>query len=191
METLNIALSTDAALLDLLDKEACAINMTGLIALLPDHDPAEVKRLTNDLYMQRKINRVPVMGPKGRYYAFYSLYVRTVNGYTAPPEPIEPIAAPAPAALPETLTSDEAVNVLERAGWKAEPEVVEPILADRRAPERRRLTPLEVIKRWRLPYQLGRVVEIIGESRRAGLTRSDAAVAIRMLRDQVREGDAK
>lgn len=177
-----IAISTAEAVLELLDKEACAVNMTGLVQLLPDHSPAEIKRLTNDLYMQGKINRVPIMAPKGRYYAFYSLFVQTYNGR----------AQMAPAALPETLTTDEALDVLERAGWKPEPEIVEPVAPiqiERRAVDRRRLTALEVIKRWRLAFPLARVVEIIGNARKGAMSRDDAALAIKMIREHVRGGE--
>lgn len=183
-----IAMNTADAVLDLLDKEACAINMTGLIQLLPNQEPAEVKRLANDLYMKGEIQRVPVMGPKGRYYAYYSLFIRTANGYPKPPEQADP--APAPAVdLVTPLTADQAVEVLERGGWKAEPEVIEPAQVDRRAPDRRRLTVLDIVKRWRLSYSLGRVVEIIAESRRGGMSRDNAALAIRMIREQVRHAE--
>ena len=185
-------IDTADAVLDLLDKERCGISMTGLIQLLTDHAQAEVKRLTNDLYMKGRINRVQVMGPSGRYYVFYSLFVRTVHGYTKPivgTEAAEP--APAPTAdQAAILTPDQAVEVLERGGWKAEPEVTEPAepaQVERRGPDRRRLTVLEVVKRWRLAYPLGRVVEIIAESRRGGMSRDNAALAIRMIREHVRD----
>lgn len=184
-----IAMNTADAVLDLLDKEACAINMTGLIQLLPDQEPAEVKRLTNDLYVKGEINRVPVMGPKGRYYAYYSLFIRTANGYPKPPEQADP--APAPTVdLIVPLTPDQAVEVLERGGWMAEPEVIEPgepAQVDRRGPDRRRLTVLDIVKRWRLSYPMGRVVEVIAESRRGGMSRDNAALAIRMIREHVRD----
>lgn len=175
----NDITDTTAAVLDLLDKERCAINMTGMVALRPDHDPNEVKRLTNDLYMQRKIQRVQIMGPRGSYYGFFSLYVQTTQGRQAP------------AALPDNLTTDQALEVLERAGWESEPEVIETaaIPVERRAPDRRRLTVLEVVKRWRLAYPLARVVEIIEGARRAGISRDDAALAIKMIREHVRGGE--
>lgn len=179
-----IATDTGAAVLDLLDKERCAINMTGLVNLLPDHDPGEIKRLTNDLYMQGKIQRLQIMGPRGSYYGFFSLFVQTFNGRA-----LALVDAPAP--LPENLTTDQALEVLERAGWVPEPEVVEPIVpaviqVERRAPDRRRLTVLEVVKRWRLAYPLARVVEIIAGARKNGISRDDAALAIRMIREHVR-----
>lgn len=175
---------TGLAVLELLDREACAINMTGLVQLLPDHDQAEIKRLTNDLYMQGKINRVPVMGPRGRYYSFYSLFLRTANGYV--PKPDQVATSPAPAALPDSMSTDQALAVLERAGWVPESETTEPAVPERRAPDRRRLTVLEVIKRWRLTFPLARVVEIIGNTRKGVLSRDDAALAIRMIRAHMR-----
>lgn len=171
-------IDTAGAVLELLEQEKCAINMTGLVNLLPGHDPLEVKRLTNDLYMQRRINRVPVMGPKGRYYTFFAMTLRTTNGWAAPPE----------LDTPDILNPDQAVELLERAGWVAEPEVVEPVTApqvERRVADRRHLTALDIIKRWRLAYPLARVVDLIGESRRAGLSRDAAALAIRMIRQHV------
>jgi hypothetical protein len=183
-----VATETGAAVLALLEQEQAAINMTGIVSLLPDQDPAEVKRLTNDLYMQRQIGRLPVLGVRDRYYAFFALSVPTSR---ARPEPEEPPAPPLTVpvlALPAVLTPAEAVDVLERAGWKAEPEVVEPLpalLAERRGPDRRQLTVLEVIRRWRLPYPLARVVDLIG-TRRAQLGRDEAALAIKMLREHVR-----
>lgn len=184
----DFSINTADAVLELLDKERCGISMTGLIQLLTGHEQAEVKRLTNDLYMAGRINRVHVMGPNSRYYVFYSLFVRTVHGYTKPAEPTE--QAPAPGVAPAApLTPEQAVEVLERSGWKAEPEIIEPAATaqgDLRAPDRRRLTVLDVVKRWRLAYPLGRVVEIIAESRRAGMSRDNAALAIRMIREHVR-----
>lgn len=176
-----IATDTGAAVLDLLDTERCAINMTGLVNLLPDHDPAEIKRLTNDLYMQGKIQRLQIMGPRGSYYGFFSLFVQTFNGR----------AQLAPADLPAVMSTEQAVDVLERAGWVPEPEVIEQIPAaviqvERRGPDRRRLTVLEVVKRWRLAYPLARVVEIIAGARKNGISRDDAALAIRMIREHVR-----
>lgn len=181
-----VATETGAAVLALLEQEQAAINMTGIVSLLPDHEPGEVKRLTNDLYMQRQIGRVPVLGVRDRYYAFFALSVRPVRGQV-----LEQLEVPAPVLDPQALpvlSPDEAVEVLERAGWKAEPEVVEPLpalLAERRGPDRRQLTVLEVIRRWRLPYPLARVVDLIG-TRRAQLGRDEAALAIKMLREHVR-----
>jgi len=176
-----VDLDTADAVLSLLDMEGCAINMTGLVQLLPNHPEPEIKRLTNDLYMQGKICRVQIMGPKGRYYGFYALAVRTARGISAQlPE------TPPPA---EPLTTDEVVKILGRGGWHPEPEVVEPvgpIQVERRAPDRRRLTVLEVVKRWRLPFTLGRVVEIIAGARKGGMSRDDAALAIKMIREHVR-----
>lgn len=181
-----IATDTAAAVLELLDREGCAINMTGLVQLLPGHREPEIKRLTNDLYMKRQIARVPVMGAAGRYYVYYSLMLRPVRGQPAPAleleEPAPPVDLVTVSLAP--LSPDQAVAVLERGGWSAEPEIIEPV--ERRAPDRRRLTALDVIKRWRLPYQLGRVVDIIATSRRTGMTRDDAALAIKMLRDHAR-----
>lgn len=179
-----VATDTGAAVLALLEREACAINMTGRVQLLPDHPEPEIKRLVNDLYMQREICRIQVMGVRDRYYAFFALSVRPVRGQV-----LEQLEAPAPAALPVVLSPEQAVNVLESAGWKAEPEVVEPIgpaMIERRAQDRRRLTAFEVIRRWRLPYPLARVVEIIADSRKRGISRDDAALAIKMLREHVR-----
>jgi hypothetical protein len=184
-----LAIHTADAVLDLLDKEACAVNMTGLVQLLPDHDQAEIKRLTNDLYMKGRISRLSVMGATGRYYVFFSLAIRTARGATVrvleeQASPLELVVVP-----PTPLSPEQAVEVLERGGWKAEPEVVEPVQVERRAPDRRRLTVLDVVKRWRLAYPLGRVVEIIAESRRGGLSRDNAALAIRMIREQVRNDE--
>jgi hypothetical protein len=185
-----IATETGAAVLELLDKERTVINMTGLVALLPDHDQGEIKRLTNDLYMQGKIQRVQIMGPRGTYYGFFSLFVQTTKGYRPPPDQVD--EAPVPAALPAVLTTEQAVDVLGRAGWHPEAEVVEPIapaapvLVERRGPDRRRLTALEVIKRWRLAFPLARVVEIIHSARKGSMSRDDAALAIRMIREHVR-----
>lgn len=190
----DTAITTADAVLELLEREACAINMTGLVQLLADHAEPEIKRLTNDLYMKGKINRVQVMAPHGRYYAFYALSVRTARGQAGRAQ-LEQLEAPAPALLPEKLTPEEAVKVLERGGWEAGPEIVEPvdlaapaapIQIERRVADRRRLTALEVIKRWRLPYTLGRVVEVIAGSRKGGLARDDAALAIKLLREHVR-----
>jgi hypothetical protein len=177
----NDVTDTAEAVLELLDKERCAINMTSLVALLPDHPEPEIKRLTNDLYMKGKINRVQIMGPRGSYYGFFSLFVQTYNGRAL--VPTDP-----PAAAPAALSTDEALEVLERAGWVPEPEVVETaaIQVERRAPDRRRLTVLEVVKRWRLAYPLARVVEIIAGARKNGISRDDAALAIRMIREHVR-----
>lgn len=183
-----VVTETGAAILELLEREACAINMTGLVQLLPDHPEPELKRLANDLYMQGAIFRVPVMAPRGAYHAFYAKSVRTANGRAQ----LEQLAQPDPqqlAPLPAALSPEEAVNVLERGGWKAEPEVTEPVTlipVERRGPDRRRLTALEVIKRWRLAYPLARVVDLIGGSRRGTMSRDDAALAIRMLREHVR-----
>jgi hypothetical protein len=173
---------TGAAVLELLDREGCAINMTGLVALLVDHPEPEIKRLTNDLYMQGAIQRVQVMGPRGSYHAFFSMGVRTTNGRKA----LEQLAEAAP--LPPVLSTDQALDVLERAGWVPEPEVIETtaIQVERRAPDRRRLTVLEVVKRWRLAYPLARVVEIIAGARKNGISRDDAALAIKMIREHVR-----
>jgi hypothetical protein len=190
------AITTADAVLELLEREACAINMTGLVQLLADHTEPEIKRLTNDLYMKGKIQRVQVVAPHGRYYAFYALSVRTARGQAGRAQ-LEQLAetGPAPAPLPETLSTEQALDVLERAGWIPEPEIVEPVDAaapiqiERRVADRRRLTVLEVVKRWRLGYQLGRVVEVIAGSRKGGLTRDDAALAIKMLREHVREGE--
>lgn len=184
----DIAINTADAVLELLEREACAVNMTGLVTLLADHPEPEIKRLTNDLYMKGRINRVQVMAPHGRYYAFYAMSVRTARGRGA--QLLEQEApAPVPAQLPETLSTDEALEVLERAGWIPEPEEIElaePVQVDRRIADRRRLTVLEVVKRWRLGYQLGRVVEIVAGSRKGGISRDDAALAIKMLREHVR-----
>lgn len=177
-----IATETGAAVLELLDQERCAINMTGLVQLLPDHDEAEIKRLTNDLFMQGKIQRVQIMGPRGRYYGFYSLFAQTFNGRIQL----------AHAELPATMSTEEAVDVLGRAGWVPEAEVVEPaapaapVQVERRGADRRRLTALEVIKRWRLAFPLARVVEIIYTARKGAMSRDDAALAIRMIREHVR-----
>jgi hypothetical protein len=166
-------MSTADAILALLDQESAALNMTGLVSMLPEHDGTEIKRLTNDLYMQGRIHRVPVMGPSNRYYVFYSAQVRTTNARTAVPT--------------EPLTADQAVEVLASAGWTPEPEVV--TVEERRAPERRRLSAMDVIDRWRLGYRLSRVIEIVGGSRNRKLTRDDAATAIRMIREHVRGGE--
>lgn len=181
-----IATETGAAVLELLDKERTAINMTGLVALLPDHDQAEIKRLTNDLYMQGKIQRVQIMGPRGSYYGFFSLFVQTTKGYRPPADLDE---------LPAVLSTAQAVDVLGRAGWHPEPEVVEPtalvepaapVQVERRAADRRRLTVLEVVRRWRLAFPLARVVEIIHGARKGAMSRDDAALAIRMIREHIR-----
>lgn len=121
-----------------------------------------------------------------RSWAFFALSVRPVRG-----QALELLAQPDPQQLPAVLSTEQAVDVLERAGWKAEPEVVEPlpaVMAERRGPDRRQLTVLEVIRRWRLPYPLARVVDLIGTSR-AQLGRDDAALAIKMLREHVRGGE--
>lgn len=181
----------NAAALDVLrclDGEDCALSLTGLIELLPQHEVDDLKAVTRELFDIGRIQRLSVMGPSKRYYVFYSLHVRTTC-FVRAPEPVpqsvaDPVLVEAAAPLPVLLTIEEATAVLERAGWKPEPEVV---TVERRVePDRRRLTALDVIKRWRLAFPLARVVEIIFESRKGGLSRVDAAIAIRMLREHVR-----
>lgn len=215
METKNQpALSPPAQeVLDYLDRERVGMSFKGLLTVMPHLTMSDMNAAVQKLYDTGRINRLEVMGPERTFPVFYSLFLSTAKRYTpkveepAPaavnpvlPESVaalvaarpiltlprapEPEPAPAPVVAPAVLSPDEAVAVLERSGWDAQPEVVE----ERRiAVDRRRLTHLEVIKRWRLPFPLARVVEIIGESRKGGLTRVDTAIAIKMLREQVRE----
>jgi hypothetical protein len=196
---LNPAALAKVALLELLDREAAAINMTGLVALLVDHDEPAIKQAAAELYEEGKINRIRIMAPRGSYSGYYSLYVQTNIGYVEREPAPAPVPDPAQLPLPAVestpiMSFDQVAELLDRAGWTqtqetevvtVQPDPTAPIQVERRQVDRRALTPLDVIKRWRLPYPLARVVDLIG-SQRAQLGRSDAAVAIKMLRDHVR-----
>ncbi|HEX8883149.1 MAG TPA: hypothetical protein VF797_01515 [Noviherbaspirillum sp.] len=179
--------------LDHLDTERIGMSFKGLLVVLPHVTHAELNAALQHLYDTGKINRLQVLGPERPFPVFFSLFVSTANGYAeraADPAP----AVVAPPAEPERklLTIEEATAVLEAAGWKPLPEVTEvipaaPVLVERRVEhDRRRLTALEVIRRWRLTFPLGRVIEIVAESRKGGLSRENAALAIRMIREHVR-----
>lgn len=178
--------------LDFIDGLQQGVSLTVLIKSLPNHSVDDIKAATRKLHENILINRLSVMGDNGRfYYVFYSLYIRTVTVHRDPIERHEtPAPTPAPTpelvrlaappplplVIPTILSPDQAVEVLERGGWKAEPEMVE---------RRRPMTAMEVIDRWGLGYRLSRVIEIIGGSRKRKLTRDDAAMVSKLVREHV------
>lgn len=171
--------TTVDAVLDCLDKEACAINLTGLVAMLPDYQSFEIKDAVGELFDAGRIHRIPTMGPNKRYYTYLSLYVQTVNGCKPS------IAEPSVDSVAE-LTTEQALAVLERAGWRPEPEVVE---VERRVIERRtaRFGIMDVIDRWKLNFRLSRIIEIVGSARNRKLTKEDADTVSRMIQQHVKE----
>jgi len=51
-----------------------------------------------------------------------------------------------------------------------------------------RLTAMEVIDRWKLPYRLSRIIEIVSAARRRDLGAEDAAMVTGLIRDHVKGG---
>lgn len=150
-----------------------AVSVPSLLRILNvSHvDHAAVVTTAQALHAEGLIGRIPVAPPTGSYFAYFPLHL---------------LSEALPVSLPQNLTTEQALAVLERAGWKPEPEVVtieERRVADRRAP---RYGVMDVVDRWRLPFRLSRIIEVIGGARNRKLTRDDAALVIRMIREHVR-----
>lgn len=192
-----VGVSTKEAVRDYLDGINSAVMLPVLHAALIDHDLEDIKAATRELYEERAINRLSVKAPKGHFFVFYSLYVRTVNGYrqdrpAAPALTVEPavglavLQAPVPAG---PLTPDEAIDVLTRGGWEAGPEEV--VMVERRVVDRRkpRISIMDVIDRWKLGYRLSRIIEIVGAARNRKMTEEDAELVVRLVREHVKPAD--
>jgi hypothetical protein len=197
-------MNAETAVLDYLDGMQQGVSLSVIIKQLPDYPVDDLKAATRKLYEEIRINRLSVMGDHGKfYYIFYSLYVRTVTVHrevyerheTPAPAPIPeeapPVApepppeAPVAPAVPEgPLTADEAVAVLEKGGWEAQPEEV---MVERRVADRRVLTAMDVIDRWKLPYRLSRIIEVIATARKKKLDGNDAALVSALIRDHVQK----
>jgi len=192
-------------IVDYLDSMRNGVPMTVMAEDMHMFDVEDLKAATKELFDDRRINRVSVKGGNGRFfYVFFSLYTHTVGGHRLDEAPTHANLAPAPEPEREliaaekaptdsvvaelvvapVLSPEEAVDVLRRGGWEPEPEtVVRPV-------ERRvaRLTAMEVIDRWKLPYRLSRIIEIVSAARRRDLGAEDAAMVTGLIRDHVKGG---
>lgn len=174
--------STEDAVLDYLDSVEHAINVTTLVRDLPDLPPGEVRAAVFALHDAGQLNRLPVRGATGQpYFVFYSQRIQTAKG-CAGLEPVDPVPVDRPADVP-ALSAAMASRLIERLEQDLAPEPT----VERRAPDRRRLGVMEVIDRWRLPFRLSRVIEIVGGARNRKLTPEDAEVVVRLMRQHVKE----
>lgn len=168
METDERVANQRAELMDAINGLDAAVSVTVLLRKmqLTHHDHAAVVMCAQALLDDGLIGRIRVGAPTGSYDGYFPLHL-----------------LPRTAAQPEEkLDDDMAARLIERL----EKDLAPTPLVERRVPERRNLTVLDVVARWRLPYPLGRVVEVVFESRRAGLTRENAALAIKLLRAHAR-----
>jgi hypothetical protein len=174
--------------LDHLDGLDCALNLTALIRRLPELSADDIKEATHSLYDGRRIARVRTMGIDGRTYPlFFSLYIQTTPKFEGDPAPApapEPVPAPEPTPGPNDLTIDQANALMERL--QQDLAVPEPTV-NRRVTDRRQFDVVDVLARWRLPYRLAKVVEVLAGARRSPLTRAEAAAVCRLVRQQVQE----
>lgn len=145
-------------ILDFLDGKQYAVPLPALIFGLQDQVGAdEVKAMTRELHEERKLCRAPVQKSDGTFFfVFWSIYFQTSGS-----GPVEKVREPEPVAeaAPE-LTPEQREALIERLEQDIAPQP--------------KLTPLDVIDRWKLSYRLSRIIEIVGLSKRKGLSMDDA-----------------
>lgn len=170
------------AIQNYLDRIDHAVSLPTLFDAIAGHTTDEIADAAHQLAEDRAVNRVSVMTVNRKFfYAFYSVRIPTtiIHAPLVAAEPGPHILS----QLPPVLSTDEAVDVLQRAGWVPEPETV---TVERRGPDRRKLTAIDVIMRWKLPYRLSRIIDIIGGARTRPLTDTDAELVVRLVRDHVK-----